>query len=255
MKIIIWPVLTFLLLHLTASLAVNLVTNALIKASGLNHTVQVSNHPLEATLEDASQSIQSGSAIWQGFNIATNVGFGFAFLVASFVVFPVKERATKSKHLQYVSGLQPAIFWISAFVWDFVNFIASCVVLIILFAVFNVGAYSGDRLLYLSIIFCEYSLAALPLMYLCSFMFSDSTSAFVRCTTINILLSIGTMMTVVILKAPGIDEVDVSNTLAWVFLLLVPQYCLPMSLVDLYINFEAHYNCAQACSNFAFSVV
>ena len=228
----------------TAPLALNLVSNAILAGYNISHKITASNFPLPPTIEDSQIAVQSGAAIWQGFNIAFNVAFGFAFLVASFVLFPVKERSTKSKHLQYVSGLDPTIFWLSAFVWDLINFLASCVVLIILFAIFHVDAYSDERLFYVFLIFCEYSLAALPMMYCFSFLFNDSTSAFVRCTTLNILLSVGTMLTVVILEALGKESA--SNSTGWIFLVIVPQYSLPIALVDLYTNYEAHKLCSES---------
>ena len=227
----------------TAPLSLNLINNAIFAANEIVHTITVANDPLPPTIEDSQNAVETGAAIWKGFNIAFNVAFGFAFLVASFVLFPVKERSTKSKHLQYVSGLQPSIFWLSAFVWDLLNFLASCIILIILFAMFQVDAYTQERLFYVFLIFCEYSLAALPMMYCLSFMFHDSTSAFVRCTTVNIILAVGTMLTVVILQALG--KFGPSESLGWTFLVLIPQYSLPIALVDLYTNYEANQLCSQ----------
>ncbi len=44
-----------------------------------------------------------------------------SFVPASFVVFLVTERASKAKHLQFVSGVDPVIYWLSNYVWDLVG--------------------------------------------------------------------------------------------------------------------------------------
>lgn len=52
--------------------------------------------------------------------VAMFVMFALAFVPASFVVFLISERTSKAKHLQMVSGINPAVYWISNFCWDMV---------------------------------------------------------------------------------------------------------------------------------------
>ena len=44
-----------------------------------------------------------------------------SFVPASFVVFLVYERSTKAKHLQFVTGINPVMYWIGNYVWDMVS--------------------------------------------------------------------------------------------------------------------------------------
>lgn len=53
--------------------------------------------------------------------IAIFVIIAMSFVPASFVVFLVTERASKAKHLQFVSGVDPVIYWLSNYVWDLVG--------------------------------------------------------------------------------------------------------------------------------------
>lgn len=53
--------------------------------------------------------------------IAIFVIIAMSFVPASFVVFLVTERASKAKHLQFVSGVDPVIYWLSNYVWDLVS--------------------------------------------------------------------------------------------------------------------------------------
>ena len=66
-----------------------------------------------------------------------------AFLASSFVVFLVQEKASKAKHLQFVSGVSPFIYWTASFVWDTINYLVPVVLIVIIFAAFDVPAYSG----------------------------------------------------------------------------------------------------------------
>ena len=67
-----------------------------------------------------------------------------AFLVASFVVFLIKERTTSAKHLQFVSGVHAVNYWFSTFTWDFINFLIPTIFILITFWGFDVDGYVLD---------------------------------------------------------------------------------------------------------------
>lgn len=52
--------------------------------------------------------------------IAIFIIVAMSFVPASFVVFLVAEKSTKAKHLQFVSGCDPVIYWLANYVWDMV---------------------------------------------------------------------------------------------------------------------------------------
>jgi len=81
-----------------------------------------------------------------GFQIAFNLCFGMAFLASSFILFLVQERASKAKHLQFVSGVDPISYWTSCYLWDLINYLLPCVLLIILFAAFQESAFTGKSI-------------------------------------------------------------------------------------------------------------
>lgn len=47
--------------------------------------------------------------------------FAMSFVPASFVVFLIQERVNKAKHMQFISGVQPFLYWLANFVWDMVS--------------------------------------------------------------------------------------------------------------------------------------
>lgn len=232
-------------LHLTAwfnnaayhstSVSLNALNNAVYKyftkSSGRITTI---NHPLPRT---TSQSIDDLNRNGVGFNISFNILFGMAFLASSFVVFLVQEKASKAKHLQLVSGVSPFVYWSASFAWDMINYLIPVVLIIIIFAAFDVPAYSGERLGYVTLLLLLYGWAIIPLVYLTSFIFSVPSTAFIRLTIFNVITGLATLLTVFILSIPSLDLLDVADALKWVFLFL-PNYALGQAINDMFTNHQ-----------------
>jgi len=167
-------------------LALNFLTNAIL-GNGTNgtKTIKISNHPFPWTAADKIS--QAGSFATVGFQVAFNIAFGMSFLSASFVVFLIKERVTKSKHLQFVSGVKFPIFWGACFLFDVLNYILPCLGLMLLLVGFRTESfYAVDVQFYVFILFCFYGYAVIPLMYLFSFAFSIPSSGFTRMVLFNL---------------------------------------------------------------------
>ncbi len=76
-------------------LTLNLISNVLLNYFGLNDTsrkITVINHPLPRDLAQIIKDLQEKNPT--GFQIATNITFGFSFLIASFALFLIKERVS-----------------------------------------------------------------------------------------------------------------------------------------------------------------
>lgn len=102
-------------------------------------------------------------------------------------VFLVKERVTNAKHLQFVSGVHFATFWLANIIWDFVNFLIPCVGILVTFLCFHEdGFISAGQQGRFVLVFLLYGWAMLPLMYLLSFLFSIPATGFTRATMFNI---------------------------------------------------------------------
>lgn len=116
-------------------LALTQITNALFKlvTNSSNSSLMAINHPLPRTVRDELNDLGFKDAT--GFNVASGTSFGFSFLIASFAIFLIKERASNSKHIQYLSGCNSNAFWISAFLWDMFNYFIPLVFVILLLKV------------------------------------------------------------------------------------------------------------------------
>lgn len=66
-----------------------------------------------------------------GFAIAINLMYGMASLSSTFALLLVTESSIKSKHVQKVSGVYLSNFWFSALLWDLVNFLLPCLLMLV----------------------------------------------------------------------------------------------------------------------------
>jgi len=170
------------------AMSLNAFTNALLyQTFGFKHSAIVTtNHPMPRTVADiVSDELTMGV---QGFAIAVNLLFGMSFLSASFVLFLVREQAVKAKHCQFVSGVSAVTFWSATFVWDIINYIAPCILIIVAFRAFNiVPLWTNGRFMDVFLLMIFYAWAMLPFMYLLSFIFTVPSTGLVWLTMFNIL--------------------------------------------------------------------
>eukprot|EP00036_Acanthoecidae_sp_10tr_P009012 CAMPEP_0182928582 /NCGR_PEP_ID=MMETSP0105_2-20130417/15659_1 /TAXON_ID=81532 ORGANISM="Acanthoeca-like sp., Strain 10tr" /NCGR_SAMPLE_ID=MMETSP0105_2 /ASSEMBLY_ACC=CAM_ASM_000205 /LENGTH=1795 /DNA_ID=CAMNT_0025066587 /DNA_START=139 /DNA_END=5526 /DNA_ORIENTATION=- len=191
------------------------------------------NDPLPYTDAEKAEEISDSSA---GFSIAFSVLFGTSPLIASFIIFLVKERESKAKHVQFVSGVDAFSYWGCNLAYDFLNYLIPICGVFALFAGFNVEAYIGDQFQCTATIFILYATSILPLVYASSFLFRNPSIAFVVMTLFNIVTGLALMVTVMILKQL---EPDTADLLKNIFLVL-PNFCFGQALTDLYDKHQTY---------------
>ncbi|XP_064334419.1 phospholipid-transporting ATPase ABCA3 isoform X3 [Camelus dromedarius] len=225
--------------------ALAIVDNLLFKLlCGPRASITVSNYPQpRSTLQAAKDQFNEGR---KGFDIALNLLFAMAFLASTFSILAVSERAVQAKHVQLVSGVHVATFWLSALLWDLMSFLVPSLLLLVVFKAFDVHAFTrdgheADALLLLAL----YGWAIIPLMYLMSFFFSGAATAYTRLTIFNILSGIATFLVVTIMRIPAVKLEELSRTLDHVFLVL-PNHCLGMAVSSFYENYETRRYCTSS---------
>uniref|UniRef100_A0A8C2JVR5 ATP-binding cassette, sub-family A (ABC1), member 3b n=1 Tax=Cyprinus carpio TaxID=7962 RepID=A0A8C2JVR5_CYPCA len=221
----------------TPATALMLVDNALYKLlAGPDASIQTGNYPLPRNMSETAQSQLSEGQT--GFAIAINLMYGMASLASTFALLLVSERSVKSKHVQQVSGVYLSNFWFSALLWDLINFLLPCLLMLVVFRVFSVKAFVAENhLVDVLLLLLLYGWAVIPLMYLLSFMFSSPATAYTRLTIFNILSGTATFLAVTIMTIPELKLVDLSHLLDKIFLIF-PNYCLGMSFSEFYQNYE-----------------
>ncbi|XP_074552265.1 phospholipid-transporting ATPase ABCA3 [Halichoeres trimaculatus] len=221
----------------TPATALMMVDNALFKfIAGPNASIETGNFPMPRNLSESAKSqLTEGKT---GFIVAINLMYGMASLSSTFALLLVTESALKSKHVQQVSGVYLSNFWFSALLWDLVNFLMSCLLMLVVFKAFAVKAFVDDNhLVDVLLLLLLYGWAVVPLMYLLSFFFSTAATAYTRLTIFNVISGTATFLAVSIMTIPELNLLDLSRLLDKVFLIF-PNYCLGMSFSQFYQNYQ-----------------
>uniref|UniRef100_A0A671YN55 ATP binding cassette subfamily A member 3 n=1 Tax=Sparus aurata TaxID=8175 RepID=A0A671YN55_SPAAU len=229
----------------TPATALMMVDNALWKLlAGPNASIETSNYPMPRNLSEMARSrLTEGKT---GFAIAINLMYGMASLSSTFALLLVTESSIKSKHVQQVSGVYLSNFWFSALLWDLVNFLLPCLLMLVVFQAFGVKAFvDKNHLVDVLLLLLLYGWAVIPLMYLLSFLFSSAATAYTRLTIFNMITGTATFLAVTIMTIPELKLQHLSHLLDKVFLIF-PNYCLGMSFSQFYQNYEFNSFCPSS---------
>lgn len=129
--------------------------------------------------------LQAGNNM--GFQLAFNVGFAMAFVAAFYAIFYIKERVSRSKLLQFVSGVNIATYWITSFIWDYFTFTLTALLSLGTIAAFQETGWSNFTELgrCLLVLLC-FIWAVIPFTYLFSKLFTVPATGFTRLSIIYI---------------------------------------------------------------------
>ncbi|XP_036095824.1 phospholipid-transporting ATPase ABCA7 isoform X1 [Molossus molossus] len=220
---------------------VNRANNALLHArlppGSTRHAYSITtfNHPLNLTKEQLSEATLMASSV--DVLVSICVVFAMSFIPASFTLVLIEERVTRAKHLQFMGGLSPTLYWLSNFLWDMCNYLVSACIVVLIFLAFQQRAYvASANLPALLLLLLLYGWSITPLMYPASFFFSVPSTAYVVLTCINLFIGInGSMATFVLELFPDQKLQKVSRILKQVFLIF-PHFCLGRGLIDMVRN-------------------
>uniref|UniRef100_A0A8C4WL01 ATP-binding cassette sub-family A member 2 n=1 Tax=Gopherus evgoodei TaxID=1825980 RepID=A0A8C4WL01_9SAUR len=220
----------------------NVLNNAILRANlpknrgnPAAYGITVTNHPMNKT--SASLSLDY---LLQGTDvvIAIFIIVAMSFVPASFVVFLVAEKATKAKHLQFVSGCDPVIYWLANYVWDMLNYLVPATCCIIILFVFDLPAYtSPTNFPAVLSLFLLYGWSITPIMYPASFWFEVPSSAYVFLIVINLFIGITATVATFLLQLFEHDkDLKVVNSYLKSCFLIFPNYNLGHGLMEMAYN-------------------
>ncbi|XP_072556139.1 phospholipid-transporting ATPase ABCA1 isoform X2 [Paramormyrops kingsleyae] len=220
---------------------VNIVNNGLLRASlpagaeRSSYGITAYNHPLNLTKEQLAQVAMMSTSV--DVLVSICVMFAMSFVPASFVLFLIEERVSKAKHLQFVCGVKPLLYWLANFTWDMINYAVPAAMVVIIFICFQQQAYvSETNLPALVLLLLLYGWSITPLMYPASFIFSIPSTAYVLLTSVNLFVGInGSVATFVLELFTDQYLNDINKILKKVFLIF-PHFCLGRGLIDMAKN-------------------
>ncbi|GCB61728.1 hypothetical protein scyTo_0007097, partial [Scyliorhinus torazame] len=200
-----------------------------------NSGITVTNHPMNKT--SASLSLDY---LLQGTDvvIAIFIIVAMSFVPASFVVFLVAEKSTKAKHLQFVSGCDPVIYWLANYVWDMLNYLVPATCCIIILFVFDLPAYtSPTNFPAVLSLFLLYGWSITPIMYPASFWFEVPSTAYVFLIVINLFIGITATVATFLLQLFEHDkDLKAVNGYLKSCFLIFPNYNLGHGLMEMAYN-------------------
>lgn len=106
----------------------------------------------------------------------------YCYIPGAFIVFMVKERVSKSKHLQLVSGVELTSYWISSYLWDLTLFFVLTMLIMAVFLIYgseSAVVFVGDSESFIAtmLLTLGYGFSVLPFAYLLSRPFNNHSSA------------------------------------------------------------------------------
>ncbi|XP_026050131.1 ATP-binding cassette sub-family A member 1 isoform X1 [Astatotilapia calliptera] len=220
---------------------VNVMNNGLLRASlppgpeRRKHGITAYNHPLNLTKEQLTEVAMMTTSV--DVLVSICVIFAMSFVPASFVLFLIEERVSKAKHLQFVSGVKPILYWLANFTWDMLNYTIPAIMVVLIFISFQQQSYvSETNLPALILLLLFYGWSITPLMYPASFVFTVPSTAYVFLTSINLFIGINGSIATFVLEL-FVDEYlnEVNRILKKVFLIF-PHFCLGRGLIDMAKN-------------------
>uniref|UniRef100_A0A8C5ANL4 ATP-binding cassette, sub-family A (ABC1), member 4b n=1 Tax=Gadus morhua TaxID=8049 RepID=A0A8C5ANL4_GADMO len=224
--------------HAMASF-MNVANNAILRAflpssaNPVEYGITAVNHPLNLTKEQLSEVTVLTTSV--DAVVAICVIFAMSFIPASFVLYLIQERATKAKHLQFVSGVSPLVYWVANFFWDMVRPTAMVVGI---FMAFDKKCYtSPTNLPALITLLLLYGWSVTPMMYPMSYVFSVPSTAYVSLACINLFIGINSSAITFILELfENNRSLLTFNEWLKKVLLLFPHFCLGRGLIDMAMN-------------------
>ncbi|XP_075582540.1 phospholipid-transporting ATPase ABCA1 isoform X5 [Pelecanus crispus] len=226
--------------HAIASF-LNVINNAILRANlqqGKNpsaYGITAFNHPLNLTKQQLSEVALMTTSV--DVLVSICVIFAMSFVPASFVVFLIQERVSKAKHLQFISGVKPVIYWLANFVWDMCNYIVPATLVIIIFICFQQKSYvSSSNLPVLALLLFLYGWSITPLMYPASFVFKIPSTAYVVLTSMNLFIGINGSVATFVLELFTNNKLNNINDILKSVFLIFPHFCLGRGLIDMVKN-------------------
>ncbi|XP_069087522.1 retinal-specific phospholipid-transporting ATPase ABCA4 isoform X3 [Pleurodeles waltl] len=221
---------------------INVASNAILRVNlrdgqpSEEFGITTMNHPLNLTKDQLSEVTVLTTSV--DVVVAICVIFAMSFIPASFVLYLIQERVSNAKHLQFVSGVTPTVYWLSNFAWDIANYSVSAIMVVAIFVGFNKKAYtSSNNLPAFIILLFLYGWSVIPMMYPASYLFNVPSTAYVALSCLNLFVGINSSAITFILDLFENNRALLKfNERLKDVLIVFPHFCLGRGLIDLAMN-------------------
>ncbi|XP_012944277.1 ATP-binding cassette sub-family A member 3 [Aplysia californica] len=182
--------------------AVVQMLNAFIREYiGDGYSIQASLHPMPERIRANDPYSPVEFRLKNLYPLTIFISLGMAFLLSSFVYTLIVERQRGCKHLQEVSGVNPFMYWLATFLWDYIIYLAVVIGIIAIFLGFNETAFIGEESFGpLIVMFLLFGFAACFSSYVFQFVFKSPPTGFVVTLILYFILSLFTGFMLMLIK-------------------------------------------------------
>ncbi|XP_050097899.1 phospholipid-transporting ATPase ABCA3-like [Anopheles aquasalis] len=229
----------------TAPLTLSLLHNAIARTVCHNCSITIVNKPLPYSTHVRFLRTQIGSNL--GFQLSFNTGFAMAFVGAFYIMYYVRERASGSKLLQFVAGVEPLTFWGVSFLCDLAVYCVAMALYIATLAEFGEEGWSTAAELWrVVLVFLCFGLAVLPFTYLGAYCFGVPSTGFIKMLIFNIFSGTVMFTAVFLLQVKEFSLTHVAERLEWVFMVF-PVFALTHGLNNIGVMETKKQICGAFC--------
>lgn len=157
----------------------------------------------------------------------------YCFIAANFVVFLIKECASKAKHLQFTCGVNAYSYWLANLSWDMIMFFIICVLSMIVFAAFDNENFVGTvkRFFATACLLIFYGFSTMCLAYVLSYGFTSPTGG--QLAIAGIMVFFGFALVIVNYILDFIESTESTNAKLKHFYRIFPPFCFGEGLMKL----------------------
>ncbi|XP_077552729.1 phospholipid-transporting ATPase ABCA3-like [Haemaphysalis longicornis] len=179
-----------------AALVTNLYDNARLKnvtgSKKYRFTFYVTEEALEDVKGEASEQYGGQNTYHELLpKVIRSVVFPLcsSLMCSNFVLFPIAERALQVKHLHMITGMSPLLYWLINFVFDFLFYMGTALLVVVPVAVFHHDQLSNNDIELIFTLNCLHGYAALPIVYIFSFLFTNPGNGFSVLAIVTFIIS------------------------------------------------------------------
>ncbi|XP_065306442.2 phospholipid-transporting ATPase ABCA3-like isoform X1 [Dermacentor albipictus] len=152
-----------------------------------------------------------------------------SLMCTNFVIFPTSERVLGVKHLHMIAGMSPLLYWLTNFAFDFMFYMGTAMIVLLPLPLVPYTTLDAEDYKLIFVLNLLHGYAALPVVYIGSFLFGDPGSAYSTLVIAKFIMSSAGCLGAVFVEHHFVD--DASDTALATFLhgalqilLLLPTY-------------------------------
>ncbi|XP_037498748.2 ATP-binding cassette sub-family A member 2-like [Rhipicephalus sanguineus] len=151
-----------------------------------------------------------------------------SLMCSNFVMFPIAERALQVKHLHMIAGVSPLLYWMINFAFDFMFYMGTALTVLPPLSLIPQTPLTMSDIQLIFLLNLLHGYAALPMIYICSFLFNNPNVGFSTLVISTFIVSSAGCLGAVLTEPYAVNEMSSSLVtfirLALDVLRLLPSY-------------------------------